>query len=101
MSQPLPDVVIGFTGANWGELGFVPIWLWRLLTERGYTYDQIDRSLTHIIGPDYAEVNGSEWIDRMAAAGNSEMLHSIAYDTPPVLDIVDHAISIFLEHENE
>jgi hypothetical protein len=88
-----------FMEDNWKQLGMVPAWLWRLIYDRRYEQEEIDKALRVIIGSDYADVNGSVWIDRLEAAGNVDMIHSIEFDTPPVLDIIDDAIRKFLREQ--
>lgn len=97
MSLPIPDMVLSFTGDNWGQLGLVPVILWRLLYDRDFEYEEIDCALKELIGPDYAQVNVSTWIDRMIDKGNEEMKHSLEFDEPPVIDVMDHAIAAYLE----
>jgi hypothetical protein len=97
MGLPLPDYVFDFMGHHWGELGFVPAWIWRLIYDMGYTPEEVDEALTEIIGADFADIPGREWIDRMIAKGSKDMAHSLEFDEPPVLDIVDSAMRHYLE----
>ena len=88
----IPDVVLGFTGAHWKNLGLNPVFIFRLL-ELGWTPEDIDNVFSRVIGPDYAEVNVTTWIDRLEAMG---IECSDRLDEPPFKLVLDKIIFVFL-----
>jgi hypothetical protein len=71
------------------------------LLDRGYSHDEIDAAMNFIVGIDFLKINVSTWIDRMIAAGSVEMEHSLEFDEPPVIDIIESEIIAYLSRERE
>jgi hypothetical protein len=89
--QELPDVMIGFIGANWERLGYCPVFLARLM-EMGWSPSDIRAFMTKIIGPDFAEVNATEWINRLEEKG---IECSDAKDEPPFRVVLDRLLFVY------
>ncbi len=95
MSTAIPDEVIDATGEHWGQLGLNPVFIYRLC-ERGFLHCEIDFAMRKLVGEDWLSVNAGTWIDRMAASGNPAVIHSLAYDTPPLIEILYQELCVIL-----
>lgn len=91
----IPDEVVEVIGENWTQLGMNPVFMYRLC-ERGYLHCEIDHAMKEIVGEDWKEVNASTWIDRMVDRGIPSVAYSLAYDTPPLIDILDDECAMVL-----
>lgn len=83
----LPDEIIQFTKDNWAELGLTPVLLFRL-TERGWSYCDINNALTILIGVDYNKVKTTVWIERLEAIG----IEFPEDDSEPFIEILDRLV---------
>jgi hypothetical protein len=90
----LPDVVFQHVKEHWQCTGMAPVLLYRLL-ERGWSFQEIDKVMTFVIGEDYARVNVTEWLDRLEAKGTEFPMNEDGSDTIPVVEVLDRIMFSF------
>jgi hypothetical protein len=54
---------------NWEHCGLTPVFLWLLCEDECYTQDEVDITLRHYIGSDYADIKITAWIERLEGLG--------------------------------